>query len=62
MAVKLYGNLVSMFKGMFDSRRATEKYLAQSTDLCDLENRMKRLHLTMGKIGLQDDYNGNEFS
>lgn len=52
MAKKLYGNLVSMFKGMFDSRRATEEYLAQSKDLCDLENRIKRLHLTSGKIGL----------
>ena len=52
MANKLYGNLVSMFKAMFDSRRATEEYLAQSKDLCDLESRMKRLHLTSGKIGL----------
>ena len=52
MAIKLYGNLVSMFKGMFDSRRATEAYLAQSKDLCELEMRMKRLHLTSGKIGL----------
>tara|TARA_Y100000114_G_scaffold87155_1_gene80603 strand:+ start:469 stop:627 length:159 start_codon:yes stop_codon:yes gene_type:complete len=44
--------LVSMLGNMFDSRTQQEKYLAQSKDLCDLEMRMKKLHLTSGKFGL----------
>jgi len=51
MAKKLSKNLVAMFRNMFDSRSATEKYLAQSKDLCDLEYRMKKLHTTMGRFG-----------
>ena len=51
MAKKLSKNLVAMFRNMFDSRRAHEKYLAQSKDLCDLEYRMKKLHTTMGRFG-----------
>jgi DNA-binding MltR family transcriptional regulator len=52
MAQKLSKNLVAMFTKMFANKSATERYLSQSTDLCDLEMRMKRLHLTSGKIGL----------
>ena len=52
MAKKLSKTLVAVFQKMFDNRSATEAYLSQSTDMCDLEMRMKRLHLTMGKIGL----------
>ena len=44
--------LVSMLDNMFDSRSQSEKYLAQATDLCDLENRMKRLNYTSGRFGL----------
>lgn len=43
---------MSMLDNMFDSRTQEEKYLAQSKDMCDLEMRMKRLHLTSGKFGL----------
>jgi len=52
MAKTLRKNLVAMFRNMFDSRSAQEKYLADATDICDLERRMQRLHITMGKIGL----------
>ena len=52
MAKKLSKNLVAMFQNMFDTRSPQEKYLAQSADLCDLEYRMRRLHTTMGKLGL----------
>tara|TARA_B100002019_G_C21177609_1_gene551957 strand:+ start:42 stop:200 length:159 start_codon:yes stop_codon:yes gene_type:complete len=52
MAKRLYTNLVATFKNMFDTRTATERYLAQSKDLCDLESRMKRMHLTQGRFGL----------
>ena len=52
MAKMLSKTLVAVFQKMFDNRSATEAYLAQSKDLCELEMRMKRLHLTMGKIGL----------
>ena len=52
MARTLSKNLVAMFRNMFDSGSATEKYLAESTDLCDLEHRMKRLHTTHGRFGL----------
>ena len=52
MAKKLSNTLVAMFQKVFDNRSATQAYLAQSKDLCDLEMRMKRLHLTNGKIGL----------
>lgn len=49
MAKTLSKNLVAMFRNMFDSRSATEKYLAESKDLCELEYRMKRIqHITMG--------------
>ena len=52
MAKTLKNNLVAMFRNMFDSRSATEKYLSQSTDICDLENRMKKLHTTYGRFGI----------
>jgi hypothetical protein len=52
MAKKLSKILVAMFQKMFDYRSAQEKYLAQSADLCDLEYRMKKLHITMGKFGI----------
>ena len=52
MAKTLLKNLVAMFRNMFDSRSANEKYLAQSTDLCDLEYRMKKLHTTHGRFGI----------
>lgn len=52
MANSLSKNLVAMFRNMFDSRSATEKYLAQSSDLCDLERRMQRIHTTHGRFGL----------
>lgn len=51
MAQKLSKTLVAMFRNMFDSRSANEKYLAQASDLCDLEYRMKKLHTTMGRFG-----------
>ena len=51
MAKKLSKTLVAMFRNMFDSRSANEKYLAQASDLCDLEYRMKKLHTTMGRFG-----------
>ena len=51
MAKKLSKTLVAMFRNMFDSRSANEKYLAQASDLCDLEYRMKKLHITMGRFG-----------
>ena len=46
MAKMLSKTLVAVFQKMFDNRSATEAYLAQSKDLCELEMRMKRLHLT----------------
>ena len=52
MARKLSDTLVTMFQNMFDSRSAQEKYLSQSTDICDLENRMKKLHTTHGRFGI----------
>ena len=52
MAKKLSKTLVAMFQNMFDSRSAQEKYLSQSTDICDLENRMKKLHTTFGRFGI----------
>ena len=52
MARKLSNTLVAMFQNMFDSRSAHEKYLSQATDLCDLENRMKKINLTHGRFGL----------
>ena len=52
MAKTLKNNLVAMFRNMFDSRSATEKYLAESKDLCDLEYRKKKLYTTHGKLGL----------
>ena len=52
MAKKLSNTLVAMFQNMFDSRSAQEKYLSQSTDICDLENRMKKLHTTYGRFGI----------
>jgi hypothetical protein len=51
MAKTLSKNLVAMFRNMFDSRSAQEKYLAQAADLCDLEYRMKKLHTTHGRFG-----------
>ena len=52
MAKKLSNTLVAMFEKMFDTRREQEKYLAQSSDLCDLELRMKKLHTTFGRFGV----------
>ena len=52
MAKKLSETLVAMFQNMFDSRSAQEKYLAQSADICDLENRMKKLQTTSGRFGI----------
>jgi hypothetical protein len=52
MAKRLSNNLVAMFRNMFDSRSANEKYLSQATDLCDLEYRMKKLHTTHGRFGI----------
>ena len=52
MAKTLSNTLVAMFRNMFDSRSASEKYLSQATDLCDLEHRMKKLHTTHGRFGL----------
>ena len=52
MAKRLYTNLVATFKNMFDTRTATEIYLSQSKDMCDLESRIKRMHLTQGRFGL----------
>jgi hypothetical protein len=48
MAKKLWNTLVTMF----DARSATDRYLSQSVDMCDLENRMKRLHTTSGRFGI----------
>ena len=48
MAKKLWNSLVTMF----DARSATDRYLSQSVDMCDLENRMKRLHTTSGRFGI----------
>ena len=33
-------------------RELKEAYLSQSVDMCDLENRMKRLHTTSGRFGI----------
>ena len=52
MVKKLSNTLVAMFRNLFESKSATEQYLAQSTDICDLEYRMKRIHATMGKFGI----------
>jgi len=52
MANSLSKNLVAMFRNMFDSRSAAEKYLANAKDLCDLEYRMKKLYATHGRFGL----------
>ena len=52
MAKKLSNTLVAMFQKVFDNRSATEAYLAQSKDLCDLEYRMKKLHTTYGRFGI----------
>ena len=52
MAKTLKNNLVAMFRNMFDSRSAQEKYLAVSTDICDLERRMQRIHTTHGRFGI----------
>ena len=51
MAKKLSKTLVAMFRNMFDTRTPQEKYLASSSDLCDLEHRMKKLHTTHGRFG-----------
>ena len=51
MAKKLSNTLVTVFQKMFDTKSAQEKYLSQSTDICDLENRMKKLHTTYGRFG-----------
>jgi len=48
MAKKLWNSLVTMF----DSRSATDRYLSQSVDICDLERRMQRLHITSGRFGI----------
>jgi hypothetical protein len=48
MAKKLWNTLVTMF----DARSARDRYLSQSVDMCDLENRMKRLHTTSGRFGI----------
>jgi hypothetical protein len=52
MVKKLSNTLVAMFRNMFDSKTAAEKYLAQSTDICDLERRMQRLISTTGRFGI----------
>lgn len=51
MAKKLSNTLVTVFRSMFDTRSDHEKYLSQSTDICDLENRMKKLYITHGRFG-----------
>ena len=52
MAKKLSNTLVTMFRNMFETKSAQEKYLSQSTDICDLENRIKKLHTTYGRFGI----------
>ena len=52
MVKKLSNTLVAMFRNLFESKSATEQYLAQSTDICDLEYRMKRLISTTGRFGI----------
>jgi hypothetical protein len=52
MAKKLSNTLLTMFRNMFETKSAQEKYLSQSTDICDLENRMKKLHATYGRFGI----------
>jgi len=51
MAKKLSKTLVAMFRNMFDTRTPQEAYLASAVDLCDLEYRIKKLHLTHGRFG-----------
>ena len=41
MVKKLSNTLVAMFRNLFESKSATEQYLAQSTDICDLESKQK---------------------
>ena len=48
MAKKLWNSLVTMF----DTRSARDRYLSQSVDICDLERRMQRIHITHGRVGL----------
>ncbi len=40
MAKKLSNTLVTMFRNMFETKSAQEKYLSQSKDIFYLENRM----------------------